>query len=170
MAKVTSFSIKAYPSYKVIGLAYRVKMMDNIIPQKWDLFFKEGKHKVLEELRAQFPIDEPMDLVGLMVGYDPINETMIYMIGAIMDLKTPDQTGYESVVLTEGLAINAIIEGKAEVYGQAHQLTILSIDEKLYSLPPDFWSMEVYSERFMQAMQKQDGSIVLDYRIPLNLK
>ena len=114
MAHITSFGIKAYPAYKAIGLAYRVKMMDNVIPQKWDLFFKEGQHVLLEELRKSYPIEEPLDYIGLMHGYDPIDQTMIYLIGAIMDPKTPDQRGYTSYALPAGLALTTVVEGKAE--------------------------------------------------------
>lgn len=167
MAHVTSFDIQAFPAYKAIGLAYRVKMMDNVIPQKWDLFFKEGKHVLLENLRKEYPIQEPLDYIGLMYGYDPIEQTMIYLIGAIMDQNTPDQPGYTSYALPAGLALTAVVEGKAETYGQAHDLTLRSIDEQRYIWPEDFWSMEIYSERFMKAMEKQDGTIVLDYRIPV---
>jgi len=167
MAQVTSFTIKQYPAYKVIGLAFKAKMMDNDIPKQWDLFFKEGKHVILENIRKEYPIQEPLDYVGLMYGYDPVDETMIYLIGAIMDESTPDQPGYTSVILPKGLAINAIVEGKAETYGQAHDLTIRSINEKVYALPDELWSMEVYTQRFMAAMEKKDGSIVLDYRLPV---
>jgi hypothetical protein len=167
MAKVTSFTIKQYPTVKVIGLAYRVKMMDNEIPKQWDLFFKEDKHVILEDLRKKYPIEEPLDYVGLMHGYDPVDETMIYLIGAIMDESTPDPKGYTSVLLPSGLVLNAIVEGKAETYSQAHDLTIRCINEAVYALPEDLWSMEVYSKRFMEAMEKKDGSIVLDYRLPL---
>ena len=170
MAHVSTFTIKPYPTYKVIGLAFKANMMDPKIPHQWDLFFKEGKHVILEELRKKYPIDEPLDYVGLMYGYDPIEETMIYLIGAIMDEKTPDQLGYTSHRLSAGLVINAVVEGKAETYSQAHDLTIRSIDEKLYAISEDFWSMEVYSQRFMEAMEKKDGSIVLDYRLPLTTK
>lgn len=167
MAHITSSIVKEYPAYKALGLAYKVKMMDNLIPQKWDLFFKEGQHVLLETLRKAYPIEEPLDYIGLMYGYDPIDQTMIYLIGAIMDPHTPDQSGYTSYELPSGLALTTVVEGKAETYSQAHELTIRAIDEKHYVLPEDFWSMEIYSERFMKAMEKQDGTIVLDYRIPV---
>lgn len=167
MAQVTSFTIKRYPAYKVIGLAFKAKMMDNDIPKQWNLFFKEGKHVLLENLRKEYPIQEPLDYVGLMVGYDPIDETMTYLIGTIMDESTPDQKGYTSVLLPSGLVLNAVVEGKTESYSQAHDLTIRSINEKVYALPDELWSMEVYTQRFMAAMEKKDGSIVLDYRLPV---
>jgi len=170
MAKATSFTIKETPSYKVIGLAYDVQMMDNVIPQKWDLFFKENKHLLLQQLRILYPITEPLDYVGLMVEGDPVKQTMIYVIGAIMDVRTPDQQGYTSFILPKGLVLNAVIEGKDEVYGQAREVTLKLVDTDHYDIPYDFWSMEVYTERFMKAQEKQDGSIILDYRIPLNHK
>lgn len=170
MAKVTSWSITQFPSYKVIGLAFKAKMMDNDIPKQWDLFFKEGKHVLLENLRKEYPISEPLDYVGLMYGYDPVEETMIYLIGAIMSESTPDQKGYATYHLPAGWVINVIVEGKAETYSQAHTLSIKAIDEKIYALPEELWSMEVYSQRFMAAMEKKDGSIVLDYRLPVLLK
>lgn len=171
MAHVQSFEVKENSRLKVMGLSFKVKMMDPEIPRQWDLFFKDKKHLPLEELRKQFPLTEPLDYVGLMWDYDPLEETMSYLIGVIMDPKTPDQPGYSSVFLKEGIYINAIIEGKGEVYSQAHGLTIKSIDESKYYIAEDFWSMEVYTnERFMKAMDLGDGSIVLDYRIPLTLR
>lgn len=167
MARIIASSVDFRPSRKVLGLAYRVKMMDNVIPQKWDEFFKENKHLVLERLRKDFPIEDPLDYVGLMTGYDPIEETMIYVIGAIMDLKTPDPEGYQAFILPEGEVLTTVVEGKGEVYGQAHELTLRSVDTTHYEIPEDLWSMEVYAQRWMDANAKQDGSVVLDYRIPL---
>lgn len=167
MAIVTSINVALYPQYKVIGLAFKAKMMDKDIPKQWDLFFKENKHVVLEQCRKAYPIQEPLDYVGLMYGYDPVEETMIYLIGAIMDEKTPDQAGYTSFSLPKGLAITTVIEGKGEVYPSAHELTMKAIDGTRYRVAEPFWSMELYTERFMKAMAKQDGSLVLDYRIPL---
>lgn len=168
MAIVSSVKISSFPAYKVIGLAFKASMMDKDIPAQWDRFFKENKHRVLEQCRQMYPIQEPLDYVGLMFGYDPVEETMIYLIGAIMDEKTPDQAGYTSYVLPQGLAITTIIEGKGEVYSSAHELTMKAIDGTRYTVADPFWSMELYTERFMKAMAKQDGSLVLDYRIPLS--
>lgn len=171
MAKVQSFEVKKNGLLKVMGISFRVRMMDPEIAKQWDLFFKSEYPLTLENLRMKYPIDEPNDYVGLMVGYDPLEESMSYMIGMIMDPQTPDQNELTSYFLKEGTFINAIIEGKGEVYPQAHDLTIKSIDGTKYHIAEDFWSMEVYTnERFMKAMNKGDGSIVLDYRIPLNLK
>lgn len=167
MATITSVNVVAYPQYKVIGLAFKATMMDKDIPKQWDLFFKDNKHVVLEQLRQTHPIQEPLDYVGLMYGYDPLEETMIYLIGAIMDDQTPDQAGYTSFSLPAGLAITTVIEGKGEVYPAAHELTMKAIDGSRYRVAEPFWSMELYTERFMKAMDKKDGSIVLDYRIPL---
>jgi effector-binding domain-containing protein len=171
MAKVQSFQINKNPRLKGMGISFRVKMMDPEIPKQWDAFFKSTLPQLLEELRKKNPIDEPMDYVGLMYGYDPLEESMSYMIGMIMDQNTPDHEALTSFILKEGIFINAIIEGKGEVYPQAHELTIKSIDETKYRISEEFWSMEVYTnERFMKAMNKGDGSIVLDYRIPLDLR
>ncbi len=167
MATVSSVTISSYPHYKVIGVAFKATMMDKDIPTQWDNFFKENKHVVLEQLRQAYPIQEPLDYVGLMFGYDPIAETMIYLIGAIMDPKTPDPKGYTSFDLPAGLAITAVMEGKGEVYSSAHELTLKAIDGTRYTVSDPFWSMELYTERFMKAMDNHDGTIVLDYRIPL---
>jgi hypothetical protein len=91
MAKVQSFEVKKHGLLKVMGLSFRVKMMDPEIAKQWDLFFKSAYPMTLENVRKKYPIDEPGDYVGLMVDYDPLEESMSYMIGMIMDPQTPDQ-------------------------------------------------------------------------------
>lgn len=160
-------ALSTQPALSFMGVARRVPFMSPEIPQLWDTFFAEGHQYVLEQLRMDDPIEEPFDFIGLMVDIDHAKQEMTYLIGCLVSTNTPDQPDYTRIELPESEVITTIIVGTDEkVYPRAHRLTEEAATKKGYRFS-GAWAMEIYTQRFMDSKERNNGVIELDYRIPV---
>lgn len=155
------------PALSFMGVAHRLPFMSPEIPKLWDTFFAEGHQYILEQLRMDDPIDEPFDFIGFMTDMDLAKQEMTYVIGCLVHPKTPDQPDYSRYDLEASEVITTVIVGtEAKVYPRAHRLTEEAAAKKGLT-PKGPWAMEIYTQRFMDSKERNNGVIEMDYRIPV---
>jgi predicted transcriptional regulator YdeE len=113
------------------------------------------------------PIDEPFDFIGFMTDMDLAKQEMTYVIGCLVHPNTPDQPDYTRYELEASDVITTIIVGTEDkVYPRAHRLTEEAATKKGLKLKGP-WAMEIYTQRFMDSKERNNGVIEMDYRIPV---
>lgn len=160
-------AVTTQPALTFMGVAHRLPFMSPEIPKLWDTFFAEGHQYVLEQLRMDDPIDEPFDFIGFMTDMDLSKNEMTYVIGCLVHPNTPDQPDYSRFDLPKTEVITTIIVGTEDkVYPRAHRLSEEAAAKKGLK-PTGPWAMEIYTQRFMDSKERNNGVIEMDYRIPV---
>ena len=167
MTQLKHHEIIQHKACKIIGRARRVKPLSPEIPKLWDQCFSEGLFEKLMDPDF-FCDDLKPETVGVMYDF---NEEMefTYLVGVFLKPDTPT-LGYDFVEFPAGRAIITWVQGpESKIYGEAHTLTETKLND--LGLTPDYsgiCGIEIYTmDRFVPSKEKGDGSVILDYLIPL---
>ena len=163
MANLVKIDFIEIPEVLVIGKTIEVDWtkihQENPIPAFWDVCFKDGTFKILEE-QADFIYD------SAYVGYMNLHS---YTCGMLMKMGCPEPgRGFTThVIMPSKVAVGWVKGHDTDVFMNAHKLTETSLESWGYKFNPKCrWSMELYNcPRFTQ--KDEDGKIILDYYIPV---
>lgn len=171
MAELSQIEFKSFGPYKVIGRAFKTRLMSNDISMAWGRFFADGSYDLLMELCKDEKNLTPLPdaYTGIMYNFKSDGK-MDYLIGIIFSHQTEVPDGFDCFDIPEGKIAEAWVTGEEyEVYSQGHELTVAAIKYAGHEVKWDkFYQCEVYTdERFDKPKKAGIGAVTLDYYIPI---